>query len=89
MYDDRSFDTARYDVQRIREEERRRAEQRVDQGVNEDVPVGMREKSLFKRDLHAAERKSVALPEAVGVVAVSDPHLPASRSRTARIASAS
>ena len=53
---------------------RRRAEQRVHDGVDEHVRVRMAVEPLFIRDRHAAEDELPARHEPMNVVTVADPH---------------
>ena len=54
--------------------ERRRAEQRVRDRVQQDVGVGVPEQPLFIWNVHAADDEPAPLREPVDVVSGSDPH---------------
>ena len=55
--------------------ERRRAKERVDEGVEKRVRVGVPVKPNLSRELHASEDETPALGEPVRVVSEADSHL--------------
>ena len=55
----------------------RRAEQRVHDGMDKHIRVGMTVQSLFIRDRHAAENQCAAGNQPVNVIAMADSHTPA------------
>ena len=54
--------------------QRRRAEQRIGQGVQQHVAVGVGDQPMFVGNAHAAEGDEVALAEAMHVVAMANSH---------------
>ena len=54
---------------------RQRAEDRVDQRMEADIAVGMREKAAAVRHAHAADHQMIAVAEGVNVVAVAGPDI--------------
>ena len=54
---------------------RQRAEHGVDQRMQADIAVGMREKAACVRDAHAAEHQMIAVAEGVDVVAGAGPDI--------------
>jgi hypothetical protein len=52
----------------------RGTEQRIGQGMQQYISIGMRQQAEFVRNPHATERDEVALAEAVDVVTMADTH---------------